>query len=74
MERYHLLNYCREEGQGRMIYKHILGVVHFKATGDNTIKFVNAIRKANFICKNLKVKTMKFLVRYMAITIQLYVK
>lgn len=55
MVKYHLLNYCREEGQGRMIYKHVLGVVHFKATGDNTIKFVNSIRKANFICKNLRV-------------------
>ena len=53
MVKYHLL-VCREEGQGRMIYKHVLGVVHFKATGDNTIKFVNSIRR-NFICKNLRV-------------------
>lgn len=36
-----------------MVYKHLFGVINFKATGDNTIKFVNDIRKSNFICKDL---------------------
>ena len=39
-----------------MIFKHIFGVIDFKATGDNSLKLLNSIRKSDFICKNAYVK------------------
>ena len=38
-----------------MIFKHILGVVNFKASGDNHINFLNLIRERKLIIKNIKV-------------------
>lgn len=32
-----------------MIFKHIFGVIHFKASGNDTIKFVNSIRKEGIL-------------------------
>ncbi|MFA5657931.1 MAG: sporulation protein YqfD [Oscillospiraceae bacterium] len=39
-----------------MLFKHIIGELSFKAEGDYTLKFVNAVRKADFLCKNLYIK------------------
>ncbi len=36
-----------------MVFKHVYGVINFKVTGDNIIKFINDIRKSNFICKDI---------------------
>lgn len=38
-----------------MIFKHILGVIQFKASGDNHIRFLNDIRKGDFIIKKISV-------------------
>lgn len=56
MEKYLQLKFFQEGGQVKMIFKHILGVINFKATGLNTISFLNKIRESNFICKNLYTK------------------
>ena len=38
-----------------MIFKHIFGVTYFKAYGSNQTRFINDIRKSNFICENIKI-------------------
>ncbi len=44
-----------------MLFKHILGVVHFKAVGENHIAFLNTIRKSNFKIKNISIKDNEIL-------------
>jgi len=36
-----------------MIYKNILGVICFKAQGDNPLRFLNKVRDSKFISKDL---------------------
>lgn len=36
-----------------MLFKHIIGEITFKATGDNPLKFINDIKKSEFSCKGL---------------------
>lgn len=38
-----------------MVYKHVLGVIEFKASGDNHIRFLNEARKGDFIIKKVRV-------------------
>jgi len=40
-----------------MIFKHVLGEINFKATGDNYLKFLNMIRDSTFKCINLYSKS-----------------
>lgn len=52
----HQLILSRKERNSQMIFKHLIGIVNFKATGDNIIHFLNEIKNADFMCKNIHTK------------------